>query len=247
MGTCGSNGQYRRRRTVGALPYFLSQLSGKQRCEHRPAARRRRYAPFDPHGVHGMTTTKGFRASARPPPQPRTPMIARHCRRISTKDRALWVQPASNISVTSESAIPESTPHLTGYEPSGPLYENGRRLISEPCDRLLLSLPTGRFLLKRLPGREASSACIGAPPARDGGPGRHRRGGTVIPIPPSADSYAAAAEAAAAAAMRLISAHIRVLGEACMHLWFPAPDAPVGFDTVSDADPAVWATTASRA
>jgi len=32
--------------------------------------------------------------------------------------------------------------------------------------------------------------------------------------PPSADSYAAAAEAAAAAAMRLISAHTRVLGEA---------------------------------
>ena len=65
--------------------------------------------------------------------------------------------------------------------------------------------------------------------------------------PPSADSYTAAAEAAAAAAMRLISEHIRVLGEAYVHLCFPAPGAPVGSDAVADADPAVGATTASRA
>jgi hypothetical protein len=30
-------------------------------------------------------------------------------------------QPASNENVGSERAIPESTPHLTGYEPSGPI------------------------------------------------------------------------------------------------------------------------------
>jgi len=54
---------------------------------------------------------------------------------------------------------------------------------------------------------------------------------------PSADSYAAAAEAAAAAAMRLISAHIRVLGEAYVRLWFPAPDAAVGSDAVAMPTP----------
>ena len=46
--------------------------------------------------------------------------------------------------------------------------------------------------------------------------------------------------------MRLISAHIRVLGVAYVHLWFPAPDAAVGSDAVVDADPAVGATTAAR-
>ena len=54
---------------------------------------------------------------------------------------------------------------------------------------------------------------------------------------PSADSYAAAAEAAAAAAMRLISAHIRVLGEAYVRLWFHAPDAVVGSDAVAMPTP----------
>jgi len=38
-----------------------------------------------PHGVHGVTSTKGFCASARPPPQIRTPMFARHSRRFATQ------------------------------------------------------------------------------------------------------------------------------------------------------------------
>ena len=49
--------------------------------------------------------------------------------------------------------------------------------------------------------------------------------------------YAAAAEASAAAAMRLISADIRVLGEAYVRLWFPAPDAAVGSDAVATPTP----------
>jgi hypothetical protein len=63
-----------------------------------------------------------------------------------------------------------------------------------------------------------------------------RRNSHLVPSP-SADSYAAAAEAAAAAAMRLISAHIRVLGEAYVRLWFPAPDAAVGSDAVAMPTP----------
>ena len=35
-----------------------------------------------------MTTTKGVRASARPPPQLRTPTFARHSRRIVNRNRA---------------------------------------------------------------------------------------------------------------------------------------------------------------
>jgi len=35
--------------------------------------------------VHSTATTKGFRASARPPPTPRTPMLARHSRQFTTQ------------------------------------------------------------------------------------------------------------------------------------------------------------------
>jgi hypothetical protein len=45
--------------------------------------------------------------------------------------------------------------------------------------------------------------------------------------------------------MRLISAHIRVLGEAYVPV-VPAPDAAVGSDAVADADPAVGAATAAH-
>ena len=41
--------------------------------------------PFEPRSVHGVTTTKGFRALARPPPQLRTPIFARHSRRFATQ------------------------------------------------------------------------------------------------------------------------------------------------------------------
>jgi len=66
-------------------------------------------------------------------------------------------------------------------------------------------------------------------PTRDGGRGRHRRGGTVIPPhPPSANSYAAAAEGGAAAAFGLISAHVRVLEELhCGSLPPIPPSAPM--------------------
>jgi hypothetical protein len=43
-----------------------------------------------------------------------------------------------------------------------------------------------------------------------------------------------------------LGACTRVGGGVCA-LWFPAPDAPVGSDAVADADPAVGATTVSRA
>jgi len=65
---------------------FAPNLPKKQASA--PTAPRRRYPPFDPRGVHGMTTTNGIRASARPPPQLRTPMFARHSRQIATQNRA---------------------------------------------------------------------------------------------------------------------------------------------------------------
>jgi hypothetical protein len=39
-----------------------------------------------------------------------------------TSSKTTGKQPASNEKVGSERAIPEATPHLTGYEPSGPIY-----------------------------------------------------------------------------------------------------------------------------
>jgi len=86
----GSNGEYHRRRTAGQCSHldrgFPLEWLKKQTCA--PTARRRRYSPFDPHGVCGMTTTKGFRASTRPSPKLRTPMFARHSRRFTTQNRA---------------------------------------------------------------------------------------------------------------------------------------------------------------
>jgi hypothetical protein len=62
-------------------------------------------------------------------------------------------------------------------------------------------------------------------PARDGGQG-DTGAAEQSPPPPSADSYAAAAKAAAAAAIRLISAHVRVLGEAYVHCGSLPPMPP---------------------
>jgi hypothetical protein len=78
---CELNGKYRCRRAVGALACFLSHLSGKRRskCDHRPAARWRRYTPFDPHGLSHMPKERGLSAAVLPPPQQfRTPVFARH-------------------------------------------------------------------------------------------------------------------------------------------------------------------------
>ena len=55
-----------------------------------------------------------------------------------------------------------------------------------------------------------------------------------------------AAEVAAAAAMRLISTHVRVLGESFVPA-VPAPAAAVSSDAVADADTAIGATTAAPA
>jgi len=68
-----------------------------------------------------------------------------------------------------------------------------------------LPLPTDQFAIKKVARGEQSRARALALPQQG----------------------MAASAAAAAAAMRLISAHIRVLGEAYVHLWFPAP-APEG-------------------
>jgi hypothetical protein len=59
---CGSNGENRRGRAVGALASFLSHLSGKRRskCAHRPEARRRRYSPFPPRTSTRVTIKGGF-------------------------------------------------------------------------------------------------------------------------------------------------------------------------------------------
>jgi hypothetical protein len=90
--TLRSDHDYHRRHAHRALRRSLTYLIVKRRSkrEHRPAARRRRYSPFDPHGLHGNTTRKGFRASARPPSTLRTPLSARHSRRSTTQNSGLW-------------------------------------------------------------------------------------------------------------------------------------------------------------
>ena len=148
----------------------------------------------------------------------------------------------------SERAIPESTPHLTGYEPSGRINRNRLEANDQPCDRLLSLLPTGRSAFQKgCPGEKCQARALALPQPGMAGQGDTGAAEQASRPPLSADYYAAAAEAAAAAAMRLISAHTRVLGEAYVHLWYPAPNSLVGSDAVADAGPAVGATTASRA
>jgi len=77
---CGSNGKYRRHRAVPAIPRFI-RLGSDDLNVCRIAL------PFDPHGVHGMTAARGFRASARPPSALRTPLFARHSHQITTQKR----------------------------------------------------------------------------------------------------------------------------------------------------------------
>jgi hypothetical protein len=84
-------------------------------------------------------------------------------------------------------------------------------------------------------------------PTRDGGRGRHRRGGTVIPPPPVGELLCRGGGDGRRGRLRLdLGARTRV-GGGVRALWFPAPDAPVDSDAVADADPAVGAATASRA
>jgi hypothetical protein len=68
-------------------PSFPTQMT--QETGQRPNSAAAAILPVCPHGVHGVTTTKRFRASARPPPQLRTPSFARHSRRFATQNRAL--------------------------------------------------------------------------------------------------------------------------------------------------------------
>jgi len=84
------NGEYRRRRAVGALACFLSHLSGKRRskCAHRPEGGdgdTRRFLPAD---RSACPFNGGLPAAVLPLAQLRTPMLARHSRRFPTQNRA---------------------------------------------------------------------------------------------------------------------------------------------------------------
>jgi len=70
----------------GAMLTFRPSNHSRNGDRSARAARRRRYAPFDPHGLHGMTTTKGFRASALPRSTLRTPLFARHSGQFTTEN-----------------------------------------------------------------------------------------------------------------------------------------------------------------
>jgi len=76
-------------------PSFPTRL---KKLASAPTARRRRHSPFDPDGVHGVTATKVFRASVRPPPQLRTPLFARHSRRFPTQTELPGVLKGLNFS-----------------------------------------------------------------------------------------------------------------------------------------------------
>jgi len=76
----GSNGRAMRHT-------FRSSLPNRMKRGIAGTARWRRYLPFDPHTLHGMTTTKEFRASARPPWTLMTPLFVRHSRQITTLNR----------------------------------------------------------------------------------------------------------------------------------------------------------------
>ena len=104
-------------------------------------------------------------------------------------------------------------------------------------------------LLKGCPGDKCRTRALALPQPGMAGQGDTGAAEQSSRPPTSTDSYAAAAEAAAAAAVRLMSVHVRVLGEAYayVHLLFPVPDAAVGSGAVADADPAVGATTAACA
>jgi len=130
-----------------------------------------------------------------------------------------------------------------GYRAS--LIENGWRLM--------ISLATGYFRCcrpadkppKKVTERETSSACNGAP-SQGWRAGRHRRGGTVTP-PPVGGLLCRGGEGGRRGRHPLDLGACTRVGGGVRALWFPAPDAPVGSDAVADADPAVEATTASRA
>jgi hypothetical protein len=109
-------------------------------------------------------------------------------------------------------------------------------------------LPTVRFTIEKVARGEKSRARALVLP-RSGMVGQGDTGEaeqSSRPHPSAHPSFAAAA-ASAAAAMLLMSAYIRVLGEAYVHLWFSAPNAAVNSDLVADADPAVGGITAARA
>jgi len=114
----------------------------KSKCEHHPAARRRRYSPFDPHGVHGMTATMGFRASARPPPQPRTPMFARHCRRFTIQNRVPGRFEGQRFWRFARKGLFRYTP--TGHWARAKLHPltSGNRIFQEdPADAYIVTMP----------------------------------------------------------------------------------------------------------
>ena len=88
----GSSGEYRRRRAAWRCSHVDRHFSIKRLKKRGSArtARRRRHSPFDPHGLHGVTTTKEFRALARPPSTLRTPFFACLSRQNTTPNIVFW-------------------------------------------------------------------------------------------------------------------------------------------------------------